>query len=58
MRLRKDKRPSRVAQATERQAYWSALSAAEKIASLDARLGKGQGAKRQRARIIVSGKKA
>lgn len=33
---------------TARNAEWASLTTAQKIASLDARLGKGIGAKRQR----------
>jgi hypothetical protein len=38
-------------EATERLAAWQAKSPAQQIAALDARLGKGVGAKRQRARL-------
>lgn len=37
----------------KRNEAWRRLTAAEKLASLDARLGKGQGAKRQRALLEV-----
>lgn len=33
----------------ERNAHWQSLTAAEQLADLDARLGKGVGATRQRA---------
>ena len=35
----------------ERNEYWRSLTPAQKIASLDARLGKGVGAKRQREKL-------
>ena len=38
----------KVAEGVERNAVWQALTSAQKIASLDARLGKGVGARRQR----------
>ena len=38
-------------EAIERKAAWDNLSTAEKIASLDARLGVGIGAKKQRKRL-------
>lgn len=37
----------------ERTARWEALSTKEKIADLDRRLGKGQGAVKQRARLAA-----
>jgi hypothetical protein len=39
------------AQAAEREAAWRALSPKEQLAVIDRRLGVGQGAKKQRARI-------
>lgn len=39
-------------EATERNAAWSDLTPKQQLASLDARLGKGVGAKKQRARIV------
>lgn len=48
-RLRNDLRETRIKEAAERNEHWRSLSTAEKIASLDRRLGKGKGAKRQRA---------
>ncbi len=48
MRLRADLRELRIKEAAERTAYWRGLSVAEKLASLDARLGAGVGATRQR----------
>jgi hypothetical protein len=38
-------------EAAERAEAWSALSVLEKIASLDARFGAGQGAQKQRAKL-------
>jgi len=38
-------------QAQERLAVWSKMSPQEQLADLDRRLGRGQGAERQRARI-------
>ena len=38
-------------EAVERQEAYTALSLADKIALLDRRLGKGQGAKKQRAKL-------
>jgi hypothetical protein len=39
----------------ERNAQWTQMSAKEKLASLDARLGKGQGATRQRVKLSTEG---
>ena len=48
-RSRKDGRfDVKVQEGAERNAVWQALSSAQKIASLDARLGRGVGASRQR----------
>lgn len=41
----------KVKEGTKRNAAWAALSKSEKIASLDSRLGKGVGAKRQREKL-------
>jgi hypothetical protein len=45
-------------EAKERQAYWDGLSAKDKLARLDAKLGVGVGAKKQRALLqdIIDGK--
>lgn len=43
----------RVKEGAERNALWAALTPAAKLASLDARLGKGIGAKRQREKLSV-----
>ena len=39
-------------EAEERNARWAALSYKDQLASLDRRLGKGQGARKQRKRIL------
>ena len=39
--------------AKERQAYWANLSPEKQLAQLDFRLGEGEGAKKQRARIAA-----
>ena len=39
------------AEGAERDAAWAALSFKERLASLDRRLGRGQGAIKQRARL-------
>jgi len=44
--------------AEERQAAYAALSAAEKLALLDARLGAGVGAAKQRKRLLLLAAKA
>jgi len=41
----------RESEAVERQSHWGGLSLAEQLKQLDARLGKGVGAVKQRARI-------
>ena len=41
----------KVKEGEERNDYWRKLTPAEQIASLDRRLGKGVGAKRQRAKL-------
>jgi ribosomal protein S12 methylthiotransferase accessory factor YcaO len=51
------KRAERLKQKRERaekqQAQWSSLSIQQQIADLDRRLGKGQGATKQRARLAA-----
>jgi hypothetical protein len=42
---------ARTEDAKERQSAYAALSTTEKVARLDARLGAGVGAKRERARL-------
>ncbi len=42
------------AEALVRVTNWRTLSAAQQLASLDARLGKGAGARRQRAKLGAS----
>ena len=51
MRLRSDRRVQRLEEGQARNAVWAALSNKEKLTRLDARLGKGVGAKRQRAKL-------
>ncbi len=43
----------RKADGEARNAIWAALDNFQKLANLDARLGKGVGAKRQRAKLAV-----
>lgn len=50
---RQDRAELKRAEAAERNTYWAGLSRAEQIAALDRRLGKGIGAKRQRARLAA-----
>lgn len=50
---RQDRSELKRTEAAERNAYWAGLSRAEQIAELDRRLGKGIGAKRQRARLAT-----
>jgi len=54
MRLRRDKKNSRQSEAAGRQREHDALTPAAKIAKLDAKLGVGQGAKRERKRLAVA----
>lgn len=51
MRLRADRTVERRREAQERQEAWNKLSPAEKLKSLDERLGVGKGAKRQREKL-------
>ncbi len=53
-----EKRSLRQQEAIERHAAYRALSAEEKLASLDARLGVGVGAVRERARIAAESESA
>ncbi len=53
MRLRPDRKPERVKEGEARNAAWAKLSAAQRLADLDQRLGKGRGATRQR-RILTA----
>lgn len=48
---RPDKAADKRGQAQARQEAWTALSPAQQLADLDRRLGKGEGAKKQRARL-------
>lgn len=50
---RAEKLEKKRTEAAERTARWEALSTKEKIADLDRRLGKGQGAVKQRARLAA-----
>jgi septal ring factor EnvC (AmiA/AmiB activator) len=51
MKLRTDRREQRRTEAQLRQAEYDKLSPAQRIAALDARLGKGKGARKERARL-------
>lgn len=48
---RPDNTKHRRAEAKERQEYWNGLSAKEKLARLDSKLGAGVGAVKQRAKL-------
>lgn len=48
---RPDLKEARKKAAEEREAFWRGMSPKEQLAALDARLGKGQGAAKQRARL-------
>jgi len=50
-KLRPDRRDQRRNEAKHRQARWDAMTPAQKIESLDRRLGEGQGAKSQREKL-------
>ena len=50
-RTRNDTREARRVEGDKRNAEWAALTPAEKLASLDRRLGKGVGARRQREKL-------
>ncbi|NIN64192.1 MAG: hypothetical protein GTO63_05735, partial [Anaerolineae bacterium] len=50
----KSYRERRQTQAQERQAHWAGLTYEQQLASLDERLGEGQGAEKQRARIAAA----
>jgi hypothetical protein len=49
--MREDSKEQRRADDAARVKAWRALTTVQKIASLDARLGAGQGAKRQRKKL-------
>lgn len=49
---------SKRSEALKRQAAWAALTPQEQLADLDLRLGKGQGARKQRAQIALRMEKA
>jgi len=51
MKLHKSRLHKRQSEADERNEKWASLSPREQLKVLDERLGKGVGAKRQRARI-------
>ena len=53
MKLRKDRYQKRQIAADDRQTKYDELTTMEKIAKLDATLGAGIGAKRQRARLLA-----
>ncbi len=48
---RPDQSAQKRQEATDRNDAWAALSVSKQIADLDRRLGKGQGARKQRARL-------
>ena len=48
---RESDKARRTEEGVARNKAWASLTAAQKLASLDARLGKGIGAKRQRAKL-------
>ncbi len=48
---RQVKKAARVKVATENKERWESLTVAQKVQDLDNRLGKGQGAVKQRARL-------
>ena len=51
MKLRPGRKEERRAEAKKRQAAYNKLTPAQKLAKLDAKFGKGQGAQKQRARL-------
>jgi len=56
MKLRKDYKSERQKEAKERQEAYDKLTATQKLAKLDAKYGKGQGATKERARIEAKSK--
>lgn len=55
---RNDRKGVRRIEAEGRQDYWTKLTPEKQLAALDARLGKGIGAEKQRARIAKAIAKA
>lgn len=55
---RLDKQGVRRIEAEGRAEVWNGLTPAQQLATLDRRLGKGLGAKKQRARIAKAAEKA
>lgn len=53
MRNRNDRKEKRKAENEERLEYWRSLTPKQQIQDLDRRLGKGVGAKKQRAKILA-----
>lgn len=53
----KSARAQKRQEAEERQKYYDGLSVTEKIANLDKKFGKGQGAKKERAKLEAKKKK-
>ena len=51
MKLRNDYKSERQKEAKERQEAYNKLTATQKLAKLDAKYGKNQGAKKERAKI-------
>lgn len=55
---RPDHAADKRAEAVERNAAWAELSPQKQLAELDRRLGKGQGARKQRARLARAARAA
>lgn len=55
---RPDLSSAKRSEAVERNEHWSGLSAQKQLAELDRRLGKGVGARKQRARLVRAAKAA
>jgi len=56
MKLRKDGKEDRQKEAKERQEAYNKLTATQKLAKLDTKYGKGQGATKERAKIQAKAK--
>jgi hypothetical protein len=55
---RPDNTVAKRAEATERNEAWASMSAQKQLAELDRRLGKGVGARKQRARLARAARAA